>query len=167
MVLVVEYLVLGAGDVDGLHPLFAVLGRGYLLAEVEDTRVAAFGNFPLHFELEVLELVREDQVAAVAVLGFTAARTVEFDRAVVDRPFRGHVVFAVAAPAVERLAVEDHVVAVLVLREAGEVYCRIVDDRVFGYGLGFCRCRVGCRFAFGTRAAACRHRCGCCDACRE
>lgn len=45
---------------------------GYLLAEVEDTRVAAFGNFPLHFELEVLELVREDQVAAVAVLGSTA-----------------------------------------------------------------------------------------------
>lgn len=120
-----------------------------------------------NFELEVLELVREDQVAAVAVLGFTAARTVEFDRTVVDRPFRGHVVFAVAAPAVERLAVEDHVVAVLVLRETCEVYRRIVDDRVFGYGFGFCRCRVGCRFAFGPRAAACRHRCGCCDACRE
>jgi hypothetical protein len=167
VILVIQYLIFGAGNIDRLQFHLAVLLGLDLLGQVEDTRIAALGDLPLQFEFEILELVREDQVAAVGLLRFAAARAVEFDRTVVDRPLGRNVVLAVTAPAVERLAVEDHVVAVLVLREAGEVYCRIVDDRVFGYGLGFCRCRVGCRFAFGTRAAACRHRCGCCDACRE
>ena len=168
MVLVVEHLVLGAGDVDRLDLLLAVLRRGDLLGEVENARVTALRHLPLELELEILELVREDQVAAVARLGFAAARAVELDGSVVDRPARRHLVLAVAAPAVEGLAVEDHVVAVLVLGIGREIYRRVVEHGVFGnrgsgLGLGGRVVAGGLRLA-GVASAGCQRqseRCAC------
>ena len=165
MVLVVKHLVLGAGDVDRLELLVVVLGGRHLLGQVEDTRVAALRDFPFELQLEVLELVGEDQVAAVARLGLAAACAVELDGAVVDRPACGHLVLAVAAPAVEGLAVEDHIVAVLVLGEIREIDRRVVHHGVFGNGVLCLRSgRVGFGgFGFaGVAAARCqreRHRC--------
>ena len=164
MVLVVKHLVLGAGDVDRLELLVAVLGGRHLLGQVEDTRVAALRDFPFELQFEVLELVGEDQVAAVARLGLAAACAVELDGAVVDRPACGHLVLAVAAPAVEGLAVEDHIVAVLVLGKIREIDRRVVHHGVFGNGV--LRLRGG-RVGFGglgfagVAAARCqreRHR---------
>ena len=161
MVGVVEHLILGARDVDRLVLGLAVLLGRNLLGQVEDARVAALRNLPLHLQFEVLELLGEDQVAALAGLGLAAARAVELDGAVLHRPARRSLVLAVAAPAVERLAVENHIVAVLVLRERGEVHLRVVDNGVFGNSfLGGFRIGRFSRLGLAAGAAARNQRCG-------
>ena len=149
VILVIQYLIFGAGNIDRLQFHLAVLLGLDLLGQVEDTRIAALGDLPLQFEFEILELVREDQVAAVGLLRFAAARAVEFDRTVVDRPLGRNVVLAVTAPAVERLAVEDHVVTLLVDRKRRQVDLRLVDYVVDGSGF-----RFGLRF--GSRLGVLR-----------
>ena len=52
-------------------------------------------------------LVGENDIASVLGTGFAHARLVDLDAAVFDGPCRGHVGTVVAAPSVERFAVED------------------------------------------------------------
>ena len=59
----------------------------------------------------------EDDVAALAV----GCAAVEVQTAVLNVPFAGNMVFAIAAPAVETGAVEEDIVAVLVNLQRAEV----------------------------------------------
>ena len=115
MVLVVENLILGSGDVDGLVVL-AVRSLDFL-SQIEDTGIGALLNLPLKLEGEVLELVVEDDVATFVGLAFARAAALEGKAAVNDTPARRDVILAVSAPAVKRRAVEDGDVSVLVNSE--------------------------------------------------
>ena len=100
MVLVVQHLVFRSGDVNRLVR--------NLLSQVENAAVCSLIDFPVECQFEVLELlVGENDIASVLGTGFAHARLVDLDAAVFDGPCRGHVGTVVAAPSVERFAVED------------------------------------------------------------
>src|SRR5439155_22703062 len=68
-------------------------------APIEEAAFACLADFPLQLELEIAELVFADEVAH---------RTIFRHRAVFDAPPLRHGAALVAAPRVERLAVEEH-----------------------------------------------------------
>ena len=139
MVRVVQHLVLRRGDVDGLVALVAVLVLGGdFLREVEDTGVAALGDLPFEFEGEVLELVGEDDVAALAGLAFAGTGAGEFQATVLDSPAGREFLLAVTAPSLRGGAVEQDDIAFVIDLEIVQVHLGGVDDRVGGNG-GFSR----------------------------
>ena len=85
MVCVVKHLIFRRGDVDRLVALCPVLllCRDFL-SKVEDTRVSALGHLPFELKLEVLELVREDDISAFSGLAFAAAGSRELEATVLD-----------------------------------------------------------------------------------
>ena len=88
MTLVVKYLVLGAGDIDGLIAVGSgarILGLD-LLCEVEDAGVSSLGDLPLEAEFEVPEVVGEDDVAALKGLAFSGVGSGELDGTVFKGP---------------------------------------------------------------------------------
>ena len=131
MVRVVEHLILGSRYEDRL--------AGNLLCQIEDAAVGALIDLVLELELEVLELlVRVDQVASVLSAGFAHARAVDLDRSVLDGPCGRHAGLVVAAPSVERLAVEDDRPAFVFGRglslSGGRAVCRRLLVRVRSAG---------------------------------
>ena len=96
VLVVVEDLVLGAGLVGGAPRLGDA---------VHDAAVAARGDLPVDLELEVAELLDRADVAALAV---------EHQDAVGHLPGVGGLVLLVPLPAVQGLAVEERIKAVLV-----------------------------------------------------
>ena len=126
MTLVVEHLALGARDIDGLSMQLAILSyRCTLLCQVEDTRVTTLANLPLHFEHEILELVCKDDVTTFA---FTT--TIEVQAAILQIPLAGNVILLVTTPAIEALAIEQHVEAILVCGQCTQVNLGIVVDHI-------------------------------------
>ena len=74
MVHVVKNLILRTRDVDRLIAVITlVVLRCHLLSEVENTGVRALGNFPFKLDGEVLELMSEDDIAALSTLSLTSA----------------------------------------------------------------------------------------------
>ena len=124
----------------------AVLFRHHLLGKIEDTGVTAFGNLILQLKLEVLELRSEDKVTAALNLSLARTGAFQLDCAVLDSPALGRRVHAIAAPAVESLAVEENDISVLVDRELGDVDVFIVNNPV----IEFC---LVCRFVLVACAA--------------
>ena len=161
MTLVVEHLTFRTADVDGLIVELAaivdglcdgdiaclrlfrlwlvVVDGGSLFAEIEDAGVAAFCNLPFNLELKVLELVGKDDVAA-----FALAASVEVQGTVLDVPFAGNVVFAVAAPAVEACAIKENIVAVLVNLQRAEVNLWVLYHDVLRLSLYASRSSQSC-----------------------
>ena len=135
MVRVVQHLVLRSGDIDGLVALVAVLVLGGdFLREVEDTGVAALGDLPFELEGEILELVGEDDVAALAGLAFAGAGASELQAAVVDGPAGREFLLAVTAPSLRGSAVKEDDITIVIDLEIVQVHLGGVDDRVFGNG---------------------------------
>ena len=125
VVFVVEHLIFGSRNENRLV--------GNFLSQIEHAAVGAFVDFPFEFQFEILELLVENNVAAVLGTGFAHARSVDLDGAVFDGPCRGHVGTVVSAPSVERFAVEEH-------------------DPFVRFG-----CRVVGRFLIRVRAAGSHH----------
>src|SRR5262245_33587072 len=94
---VIEQLVFRAGGVDPVVVRRAGV-VGVLDAAVEDAAVAALANLPFELELEIAVLVLRDDVGYTIVLD---------ERAGFDSPTGRHRLTLVAAPRVERLAVEE------------------------------------------------------------
>ena len=105
VVLVVEYLALRSRDEYRLHTALGVLG---LLCEVEYAGVGTLAHLPLHVEDEVLELMREDDVAALFVLAllFWSLIAHKVNCTVVNHPASWHIASAIASPALHGLAVK-------------------------------------------------------------
>src|SRR5882672_584353 len=87
---VVEQLILGRAPVDVIV---------FLGATIEDAAVARLADLPVDRQLEIAELVLRHDVGDAVVLG---------ERAVFDDPPLGHGIILIAAPRVERLAIEQH-----------------------------------------------------------
>ena len=122
MVGIVQYLVLRSGNVDGLHDFLAVLaGAGHFLGQVKNARVPPLGNLPFKFQLEILELVGEDKVAAVGILGFTPSGAVELDATVLNGPFSRDTVLAVTPPSIKSLPVENGDIPIRIHRKIQRV----------------------------------------------
>jgi len=126
MIVIVQYLIFGSGDIDRFEYIVTILVLGsHFLSQIEDTGVTALGNLPFHFQFEVLEFVSEDQISAVTVLRFTAAGTVELDTAVLDSPLGRHSVLTVTTPSVECFSVKDGDVTIRIYRQLQAVrLCR-------------------------------------------
>ena len=87
MVGVVEDLILGRRDVDGLELDRAVFLFGrYFACEIEHAGVAALGDLPVEQEFEILEDMGEDEVSAFIGLGLAGSGTGELDGAFVHSP---------------------------------------------------------------------------------
>ncbi len=128
MVGIIQHLVFGRGNIDRFGFYVAVfIGCSYFLCQIEDTRVTSFGDFPLQHQFKVFELVVENNIATVTVLGFTASRTVELDSTVFDGPFSGYSILAVSAPAGKVLTVEQYDVTVFIRFKLRQVHLRFVN----------------------------------------
>ena len=123
----------------------------HLLSEVEHARIAAFGNLVFKLKVEVLELVGKDKVATTFNLSLAGARALQVDGPILNVPTRRRLVHAVAAPALERLSVEEGDISVFVDSEILEVHLCFVDDFKVESGSGR---RVFRAFASRTVAVA-------------
>ena len=93
---VVEQLILGRAPVDVVE---------FFAAAIEDAAVPGFANLPFDLEIEIAELVLRDEVLDGPVFG---------ERPLLDAPAVWHGVALVAAPGVERRAVEQDLPARIV-----------------------------------------------------
>ena len=110
MTLIVEHLTLRTRDVDRFGIQFTILTHsGTLLSEIEYSRVSSLGNLPFHLEDEVLELVGENDITA-----FAFASAIEVQATILHIPLVGHVILLVTTPAIQALAVEENIIAVLI-----------------------------------------------------
>lgn len=87
MVRIVKHLIFRRRNVDR-RPFCSAVGIILLdfLSEVENARVSALGDLPFEFKLEVLELVGEDQVAALTGLSLAGTGAGELDASVFNGP---------------------------------------------------------------------------------
>ena len=156
MVGVVEDLVLAARLPDRQISFLAVLvgrhaGCHGLTGEIEDTRVATLANLVFEIELEVLELVGEDEVAAACCLSFTRSGAFQMDGTVLNAPALWRLSHAVAAPSCEIIAVEKCDIPILVNRIFADVNVLLVDNLEVRVARG---CRVLRACALVTAAIA-------------
>ena len=115
---IIQHLIFRSGNVNRLEHLIPVfILRCHFLSQIQDTGISALRDFPFQKQFKVLELMSENQIAAIAVLRFTAARAIELDASVFDNPTGRHLVFSIATPSVECLSVKNGNVSVFIDRK--------------------------------------------------